>query len=487
MLSAVMAISLSSSTVGALFERMGEAGTLLIWGRTNLRDGGQLHSDLRSWADSYAPTASGDIQKEPQIAAYVNRVLITNQEAFAGEMQVLRTAMRETLRTQLWRDTNRFSPTDDSAAMHKLVLQELRRQMVAGSATVTTCTPGLTATAGSSNVGNGTLVTSTVRGDGLSAELMFAETGDLRIVKDGYARDGVQNHEEFVYTGEKAVGGTHPNWGETGYGSGASTRLRVIDPTANNARGNLLVNGFETFSSNLPAGWNFTVGTAGTDFQSSSAQSYFGSNSLQLIAGTGVLTSFEQSFGSAVAGYSTPAKLEGSTQYAVGYRYKTTGTVTAGVLTSELVTSGGSVTADDQSSNNSTTLTLSGASSSWQTKTATFRAPKNVASGVKIRHRISTALTGAPVFLDSLFFGKMVECYPGGPWVALIAGSTPFVRADNYQDHWTLAATNNNAGAASARATFHRLCDALWDLRLNGILLPSASGGASTVVDTDIA
>ena len=231
------------------------------------------------------------------------------------------------------------------------------------------------------------------------------------------------------------------------------------------------------------------MGTAGVDYQVATSPVYFGTNSLQLIQGTAVNTSWEQSFGAAVANYSTSAKLEGGVQYAGCFRVRSTGALpTTGVITIELLNSAGTVLADDQAANNSDTLSLPGvilAVDTWYTKTFVFRTPKNIAAGAKLRFRLSTVLANSAVYVDGMAFGRMHECYPGGPFVAPIAGSTPFVRADDYQDHWTIAVTNTNGGAASARATYHRLLDALFDLRVNGILLPTLV--ANNVLDSDIA
>lgn len=373
------------------------------------------------------------------------------------------------------------------AGAYKITQQEIRRQMAAASETVQTCTPAVSAfTAGASNVGNGTTVSSIKRGDGLTAELIFADTAELRCILSGYDKGGTRNHELFHAVSKTAVDGSHPDWGSSFFGAGADKKFKVIDPAASNARGNLLTNGFESFSSNAPTGWEATTGAVTTEFTSSSAQSYFGSNSLDLIGGTGVLTTFEQSFGSANALYSTPAKLEGSTQYAVIIRMKANAAPASGAMVIELVNSANSLDGadDDQGVDNTYTIDLTTLTTSWQSFTGVFRTPRDVADGTKIRLRLTTAIPAARrVYCDSFAVGKMTELYPGGVWVALMAGSTPFASGnENLQrDFFTVTTTNDNGGASQPRRNWHRHGDAMLELRENQILWSSA--GAETIAD----
>ena len=385
-----------------------------------------------------------------------------------------------------------FSPASGGgASSYQLTQQEIRRQMLAASETVQTCTPAVSAfTAGSTNVGNGTTVSSIKRGDGLTAELILADTAELRCVVSGYDRNGSRNNEVFLAVSKAPIDGSHPDWGSSYFGAGANKRFNVIDPAASNARGNLLTNGFEagwaSLTANDPAGWESTTGTPGTDFQGSTAQAYFGTYSLELLGGTAALTTLEQSFGSYNASYSTPAKLEGSTQYAVIIRMKADAAPASGAAVIELVNSANSLDGadDDQGVDNTYTIDLTTLTTSWQSFTGVFRTPRDVADGVKIRFRLTTAVPASrEVYLDSFAMGKMTEMYPGGPWVALFAGSTPFTSGnENLQrDYFTVTTTNDNGSASQPRRNWHRFGDAMLDLRANKVLWPSTS--AETIAD----
>lgn len=519
-----MSLSFNENTTGSVFNRIAKIGGCYDALYTDAKDGGTYDTLFKALVGRYiggSITPSGDIAEEPDLAEDIREIFEGLKAASRVAMAQLKGLAKKTAQRQVSRDTGLFGRSSDgggsgggyefagggpgpvggggfgflpapplAADTIKPVLQEIRRQMAAATETVQTCTPAVSAvTAGSTNTGNGAVVSSVKRGDGLTAELMFAEVGELRCVRSGYDKGGLKNREDFYFYGAQGVDGAHPDWGESGRGSGATTALRVIDPTAPpSPDGQLLLNAFETAAANNFTGWTAVTGTAGADYQSSTAQAYFGSTSLLLIAGTGVNTTFRQYFGSFDVGGSNRSKLDGSTQYAGVIRRRSTGTVTAGVLRISLADSGGTTLNDDASTANTTDIDLTTtASGSWTTDTFVFRTPKNVAAGTNLRPRVSTAITGANVYVDSLAFAKMVELYHGGPWLAIFAGSTPFVSGEGaaVRDYFTVTTTNDNGGASHARKTYHRLCDALWDLRANSILFPSTA--SESIADSAIA
>lgn len=511
-----MAISFLENVRGTLFQRLDMIAAVIERLRSDFAVDGNYETDLKALENSLVGTGitvTGDVAVEDDINGPL-RPAYNKFKAAAAEYALTFKACAQALSMRHpWRDSSLYGagpgPGNNggsgglggsgnlgtgpvgltvSSSSYKLTHQEIRRQMLAATETVQTCTPAVSAfTAGSTNVGNGTSVSSVKRGDGLTAELIFADTTELRCIQSGYDKNGTRNYELFQAVSKAAVDGSHPDWGGTFFGAGADKKFNVIDPKSDNDRGNLLTNGFETFSNNTPVGWQATTGTAGTDFVMSSGQQYFGSNSLDLIGGTGVLTTLEQSFGSHNALYSTPGKLEGSTQYAVIIRMKADAAPASGAAVIELVDSGNTLNGadDDQGTDNTFTIDLTTLTTSWQSFTGVFRTPRDVADGTKIRLRLTTAIPAARrVYCDSFAVGKMTELYPGGVWVALVAGSTPFASGnENLQrDFFTVTTTNDNGGAAQARRTYARLGDALLDLRLNGILWPSAA--SETIADS---
>jgi hypothetical protein len=511
-----MAISFIEGTTGTFTNRLAKIGGCIDALYTDSKEGGTYDTLFKALMGRYVGggiTPSGDVQEERDLEKDVGNILDGLKAAHHAAMAQLKTLAQNTAARHVSRDTSKFggapgsgtgpggggffyqadnqaSPVPVAVSPVTAVQQEIRRQMAAATETVQTCTVACSAAAGSTNTGNGAVVTSVKRGDGLQEELAFAEVGELRCVSDGYQRNGLRNREEFYYYGPSAVDGAHPDWGESGRGSGATTRLRVIDPTAPpSPDGQLLLNAFETASANIFTGWTAVTGTPGADFSSSSAQAYFGSNSLLLLAGTGVNTTFRQYFNGFDVSGSTKSKLEGSTQYGGIVRLRSTGVVTAGAATLALADSGGTTLNDDQAVANITAaIDLTAvAAGAWTTSTFVFRTPKNVAAGTNLRFRVSTAITGANVYVDSLAFAKMIQLYPGGPWLAIFAGQTPFVAGESaaVRDFYTVTTTNDNGGATHARKTFHRLCDALFDLRLHRVLYPSTAG--ESIADSAIA
>ena len=489
-----MVMNFTPSTVGSLFYRLGQLGGIADFGRTYFRDDGQAIVDNRTLIEAYAGTGvsiTGDINKEEDISDKMRSAFDRFREgSWLSYMGELKTSALLTLRRHVWRDTNTFSKSSLSSETTKDDLRELFRQMVAQSATVTACTITLTSATGSTNTGNGALVTSTKRSDGRVNELAMAETLRLRCDEDSFVPAGIKGYERWTGIGQESVNGFHPNWGETGYGSGARAPFRTINPEAWATNGNMLINGFETFPSsgsvNTPTGWATDgAGVDATDFLKSTAQKYFGSNSLQWVAGTSVNTVLAQYFNRYNETNSTSEKLLGSTQYAVIVRLLHTGTITGGVLTAELTDSANAVTADNlytetagvRGTQNTGTVNVATelpVANTWYTFVFVFRSPKNVLAGTKLRLRLSTVLTGADLFMDSVAMGRMTHAYTGGPALAIFGGSTPWVK----DDFFTVAVANNNGGVAHARKNYHRLADAAWDLHANDILLNTAGTGS---------
>jgi len=135
----------------------------------------------------------------------------------------------------------------------RVALLELIRQMVATSDSVDASAITVAVTPSGSNTGNGKLIASTKRGDGLVQEHALAETITVTVTSDGSAS------ASLTIVGTAAVDPLSQDWPG---GSGAGGSITSITPAAS-----LLSNGdmeLEADVANSPDDWIINIGTIGT-------------------------------------------------------------------------------------------------------------------------------------------------------------------------------------------------------------------------------
>ncbi len=353
-------------------------------------------------------------------------------------------------------------------------LTEVIRQMVVQTKTVESNVIAITPTPLTGFTGNGVLVTSTKRGDGLVQENSVAEELRLACTNDSYTGSATRGQETFGLVGSPATAGVWDYDYPTG--SGANTQATAISAEVDaNANTNLLTNGdFEGWTPSTPDAvtnaldnWTLEVGAWGTDIQQNTTNPNQGTYCLQFLPGA-TNTAIYQEFDDADAG--TSASPDGLRSYAVNlWLRKLSGTISAGVLTVELVDDAGTVTADQQGVNNSFTVTLSSLTTSYVAYNATFRLNDTPPDVVRLRLRISTDLAGASFLVDDICYAPMTPFYTGGPGFCVFSGATPFVTPDS----WQLVVTNDQGGA-SYLGTFQTGFDRLFNMKSMGLLLPSS-------------
>lgn len=357
-------------------------------------------------------------------------------------------------------------------------LTELIRQMGAATESVAQCTVTASAAALTTNVGDGVVVLTTKRGDGLIQQNLMAEVARLQVSNDSYTGSATRGQESLVDAGGIQTASLWDyNWptgsGQTSSGNAVSP---LVDATPNN---NLLTNSdFETWSDDVApelANWVLDVGAWGTDAKQSST-AYSGTYSVEFVAGA-TNTVLYQEFGTSDG---TAASLSAVSSYAVNfYLRKVSGTISAGVLTVELVDDTGTVVNDEQGTANSFTVTLSSLATSWSNHNGVFRVPGEPPSVLRLQYRISTDLAGANFLLDYAASAAPIAAYPGGYGWRVFSGATPFVTGDG----WDVTAANNRAGQ-SYGATFQTLFDRFFDMKQLGLLLPYS--GSPSQPDTKI-
>jgi len=353
-------------------------------------------------------------------------------------------------------------------------LLEVVRQMILQGVTVEANVIAIIPTQLTGSVGNGVLVTTTRRGDGLVQENSIQETLRLVCTQDAYTGTATAGRELFALAGSPDV--TNSVWDyDWPTGSAASVQANAISSTQDaSTSGNFLTNGdFEDWSSAVtPVLSNFTlsVGTWGTDIQRNSTNQNTGTYCVQFNPGA-TNTVLYQEFGNATTGTSvSPA---GLTPYCVNlWLRKVSGTISAGVLTVELVDGSGVVTQDEQGVNNSFTVTLSTLTTSYVAYSGNFRLSNTPPDTVRLQFRISTDLAGAQFVMDDVCFAAPTLMYTGGPYFRVFSGATQFVAGDG----WNLSLTNNYGGASNL-GTFQTGFARLLSTPQLGILLPSATPG----------
>ncbi len=500
-----MAIPLFSPATGALFRRLGKyIGPINKAYTQHKATTGAYGTEYTATLDAADQTSnltdgSGVFREEdiasPLRAAYDAYRWDAGLRAY---LQAHQAAAEKILIRMAWRDAGKPFTLEEA-------YRELVRQMRASSNTVDAMTVSGSLAAGSGNVGTGTVVLSATGGDGRDREMLFAEAATIRVIRDSYSGGAVRNQETLAFIGlprsplllpwNSPLHGLHPDYGEAGYGSGGYSTATVVDSSRYAPGGNLLVNGFENFTANIPDNWTRDAGTAGVDFQSSAAQQYFGSNSLQLIGGGGGNTALAQTFTWQNVPGQTPSILTAMKRLAYLIFIKADVVPASGVLTFELTDSSGTVLTNAAGGNCNSTLALSTTTTSWAAYTGSFSAPKTIPSGAKFRVRASTVVPGGSnLFLDGLALAEMVECYPGGGFWRPFSGNVPFIgHTDlNPSDYWTATFTNDH-GAGGGPAVVRRHCwqgavDALLNIGARGLPpLPSNASGSETVATSLLA
>jgi hypothetical protein len=398
-----------------------------------------------------------------------------SSSAFLGQ---LRTFAQNTVMDMADADVH-LSQRDLPTALGVLFAQmRAAAQTVRGSAVAA----GAQTAVGTPN-GNPVLLLSLKTVKGATLDTVFPETLTFACTGDSQG-SATLGREPVSVKGFAGVDTLAYNWP---LGSGANATLTAVDALQNNGGGNanLLTNGsFEAFSTaNYPDNWTAGVGAAGTQvLNGGSGNAYDGTAVLQFAGDVGgTLTAAYQPFNTAAntaAGAGgTPAKLSPDTVYHWCLFYKVSATPTAGVLEVALTDGTGTVVNDDAGTANLTTRTLTTATTAYASLGGAFRTPAILPAVLRLRVRLSTAIdNGKSVFVDRLAFHAPQQLYTGGPYASVFSGANKLISGDS----WTVALTNTYG-------RFTYWFERMFGLRALGLVLPSATPGAETVLDSLIA
>lgn len=453
---------------GGAFTRLGAAGGILSKERDHHKDNGVAEAKMDTFTDQLtAVTESGGVFKEFELAEGCRNLYEFARGASMNYRGSIIEKMRAITKRFVLRDNPQVLGDENHPDALRLAVEEIYRQMVADAQTVRSHTIG--STVGSmTGTGNGTMILSTVRGDGRTLEAVWPEDITIKCTNDSYSTTplAVRGKEWFYARGwPRYPGGVaHPEWG-TGaspnkYGSGCNTRILSCDPTQFDPSapgGNLMANGnLETWSnggSAAPDRWAaFGSFVGGTHFQRT-ANPYTGTYALQFTGNAGAVG------GGVYQGFNDPnqnnIQLKGLTQYGVCFAAKADVVPAAGAVIFELTDSSGTIINDQQGVANSFTITCNTQlTTSYALFAIAWRTPASFTTTPRLRIRKSVEISaGSNVWFDHIGMCAATRCYGGGPEVAIFSGSTAWVK----DDRQLISPTNNYGTATHRLASFQTL------------------------------
>jgi hypothetical protein len=296
-----------------------------------------------------------------------------------------------------------------------------------------------------------------------------AETLTFSCAQDTKVAGVSSGSERWHVTGDRSFPNLDRRW-RAGSGTAMMVTATSGDQDGGGSPGiNILTNGdFEVFESNVPINWTLATGTAGTHVQSSTTAQR-GASSLKIIGDGSNLTRLTQRLNS---GTGTYGKLKGDTLYLISCWVRADGGAAplAGVLRvsfrdgTDTVLSGMTFNVD------LTALTLS-----YVRYGLAVVSPVNIPDEAYMVLELTTAITSTQaVLIDEVTVCEMTRLAPGGPGVAIVAGSTDSRRGDLA----TVAISNATVGEMNLEL------DRFFGLYDSGIFLPSGTGTNITVADS---
>lgn len=444
-----MAITLDGAN--GLFTRLGKIGyAVTVNDEFRGRSGAALATDL--------PALVKDVMDEFDGGTMTIRELVKNLPdanlAQLAAMSSINSALRVAAQAMLIQMVDDDDPQPARTVLESLA--ELDRQMRTGAETIKANTVSVTPAAGGSNVGTGILVASIKDGRGYNLEYALAEDVEFDLQSTTTA-----GAEVWRGRGENAIGDKLSQlWPG---GSGSSKTYTSFNAT--NSANKVSNGGFETFTvANLPDGWVAVTGVAGTDFGSEAALFYLGAKALKYIGGA-TLTNLTHAL--------TVSGLKPKEPLALNLFTRVSSVPAAGVAVIDLIDGSNNVISDEAGTANTLTVTLTGLTTSYAVKNVVFRLPDPIPSVVKLRIRLTTALSAASNWLiDHLSLATMDRQYAsGGPYFKFFTGATNWSGDDLY----TAAVANNYAGL------FQTFLMRAYDIEQTGLILPS--DGAPTIAE----
>jgi hypothetical protein len=456
-----MAVVLNSTTGGneGLFNRLGRIFQAIKTILAEL-DTATSNSIADKINDIYGYFDASPIEIRAAVAGLTD-VIADVRSAVSSPVSSLRDVAEATLVTMY--DEDSALPVRDL----EHALEALVRQMIDGTYYVDPNT--VTAAATQTDLtGDGVVVVTTKRGDGLVNQHLIAETARISVTDNT-----TPGSETLLIQGQRSAGDLLAyDWP---IGSGGSRRYTSIDAEG---AANLIPNGgFEDFTvANIPDGWTIETGTAGTTVVDEDTDQYVGEHALAIVGDGSQLTELR-----------LPLTMSGFTalaNYAINVFARVSATMSGGELTIDLF-DGTDVIADEAGNDNELVIDLTALTTDYEAANTTFRFPDPMPPEAWLRIRLSTAAdNGKSVILDQLAIAEMQPLARDGrtPDVAIFSGATGWAIDDGgdlADNVFQIAVANNRA--SEWQTAFERL----FDTPSLGIQLPYS--GSNLINDSLIA
>ena len=410
-----------TSTTGSLQVRLGK---ILSVGKDLRAQQGSTFTNLQEVAAQYTATT---IDK----AEYVGTLLTQDSQQQVDQIaRPMQDAVREGVEKTVLMTVNdglREVPDVDTA------LRTLAIDMIAQGQSIGTTGVSIGAVSNTAT-GSGTLIMSEsgrfVYGGAKYGtkqtvnDTILAETVNARCVKD--ARDGslLRGNERFMLEGQRSVDRLDRRWqdGSSGYGSGATLMLNSTCGTveASSVRGqNMLSNsGFERDDGSSPLDWLIQVGTAGTSVRVR-PEAARGAQSLRFDGDNTILHNIYE-----IMGQGPRPAIKANTVYIVSAYLKGIsggGNVNTGTIAFQLRDGSNVEISGCSVSRNLATSAVT--DSTWTRVTGSFTTPLDLPATVRFAIAFTVKLGNQILLIDDVVLTEAERLYPGGPGVAVVAGT----------------------------------------------------------------
>lgn len=450
---------------GGLFTRIGALGGLL--NAINLDRGTTIPPHFTSINNQF-------LASNQDVIASLYTYLSTYQSAAGNVLSSVQSMANNTILDMISGVAPAYAGSVASA------LSYLIQDMIANSATVQAATVGGSIAYAGANIGNPVTVVSLRDVSGIHLEYAFNELVTGIVTADSISSPGLAQVEQMRFTGQPSVSNTL-SWL---YPAGSSANIQITATSPQVAGNNWTKNGsMETWTvPNVPDGWHYVGGTAGTQFlKTTTAGTFYDGIAALEIVGDGTSTpAVRQQFNqSGVAGDMTQGRtLAPLSQVAMNMFFKMSSSPTAGVLTVALTDASGTIINDAQGTPNSFTLALpTSGFTSWMSAAWAFRTPAVLPAATYLSIKVTTAITsGSNLFIDRVGLTQMSPLYRAGPFISVFSGNANMLAGDTT----FLGITNNYGGA------FQELFQKLFNMANLGLILPSVAS-SPTISDGLIA